>query len=90
MRSPGCWFFPTQPVPVFSLRVDEQAIPTFYGNEIRHVNGVKYGFNVVKAAWLAWAQDLGVLYQRTIDLTQPWELANDQPKLTYISPNTLA
>jgi glycosyltransferase involved in cell wall biosynthesis len=72
------------------LRVNEQPIPTYYGDEIRHVNGLKYAFNVTKATWLAWAQDLGILYQRKFDLTPPCELANYQPKLTYVSPHTLA
>jgi 2-polyprenyl-3-methyl-5-hydroxy-6-metoxy-1,4-benzoquinol methylase len=54
------------------------------------VNGIKYGFNVVKAAVLARAQDLGVLYQRKFDLTPPSEFSNYQAKLNYLSPHTLA
>lgn len=72
------------------LRVKELPIPTYYGDEIRHVNGVKYAFNVAKAALLAWAQHLGVLYQRKFDLTPPSEFSNYQPKLSYVSPHTLA
>jgi len=54
------------------LRIKEQPIPTYYGDEIRRVNGVQYAFHVVKTTWLAWAQDLGILYQRKFDLTPPW------------------
>ena len=31
------------------IRITELPIPTFYGNEISHVNALKYGFNVIKA-----------------------------------------
>jgi glycosyltransferase involved in cell wall biosynthesis len=72
------------------FRVKELPIPTYYGDEICHVNGLKYAFNVVKAAMLARAQDLGVLYQRKFDLTPPSEFSNYQPKLNYLSPHTLA
>jgi glycosyltransferase involved in cell wall biosynthesis len=73
-----------------NLRVKELPIPTYYGDEICHVNGMKYAFNVVKAAMIARAQDLGVLYQRKFDLTPPSEFSNYQPKLNYLSPHTLA
>jgi len=72
------------------FRVRELPIPTYYGDEICHVNGLKYAFDVVKASLLSRAQDLGVLYQRKFDLTPPSEFSNYQPKLTYRSPHTMA
>ena len=72
------------------LRVKELPIPTYYGEEICHVNGIKYAFDVLKAVLLARAQDLGVLYQRKFDLASPSEFPNYQAKLNYLSPHTLA
>lgn len=71
------------------FRIRELPIPTYYGDEIRRVNGVQYGFNAIKSALLACAQDLGILYQRKFDLLPPSEFSNYQPKLTYPSPHTL-
>ena len=39
-------------------RIKEISIPTFYGDEICHVNGIKYAFNVVTMTLLAKFQDL--------------------------------
>ena len=72
------------------LRIRELPIPTYYGDEICHVNGMKYAFNVLKAVLLARAQDLGVLYQRKFDFASPSDSSNYQPKLNYRSPHTLA
>lgn len=72
------------------MRITELPIPTYYGDEICHVNGIKYGFNVVKSALLSCAQDLGILYQRNFDVTPPSELSRCRPKLDFTSPHTLA
>ncbi len=72
------------------LRIKELPIPTYYGDEIRHVNGLRYSFNVARSTLLAWAQDLGVLYQKKFDVAPPSEFSNYQPKLNYTSPHTLA
>jgi glycosyltransferase involved in cell wall biosynthesis len=72
------------------LRIRELPIPTYYGDEICHVNGLKYAWDVVKASLLARAQDLGVFYERKFDVR-----ADDghnplyQPKFDYESPHTL-
>ena len=72
------------------LRVKELPIPTYYGDEICHVNGIKYAWNVVKATVFSLALDLGILYERKFDVAASDE-GNPlyQPKLTFESPHTL-
>ena len=73
------------------LRIRELPIPTYYGDEICHVNGLKYAFNVMKATILARAQDLGIFYEHKYDVLAPSE-ANPlyQPKFAFESPHKLA
>ena len=73
-------------------RITELPIPTYYGDEICHVNGLKYALNVIKATLLARAQDLGIFYQRNFDVRPRCEEQSSlyQPKLGYESPHTLA
>ncbi|HMA80501.1 MAG TPA: glycosyltransferase family 2 protein, partial [Candidatus Binatia bacterium] len=42
------------------MRLRELPIPTYYGDEICHVNGLKYAWNVVKATLKSRAHDFGV------------------------------
>jgi glycosyltransferase involved in cell wall biosynthesis len=72
------------------LRVREIPIPTYYGDEICHVNGLKYAFDVIKATLLSRAQDLSLLYQRKFDVIPPTDHSNYQPKMGYESPHTMA
>jgi glycosyltransferase involved in cell wall biosynthesis len=69
--------------------IAEIPIPTYYGEEICYVNGVKYAFNVVRAAIAARLQTMGLLYDRKFDCA-PTALSPYQPKLSYRSPHTLA
>tara|TARA_B100001013_G_C24609919_1_gene442715 strand:- start:25 stop:444 length:420 start_codon:yes stop_codon:yes gene_type:complete len=39
-------------------KIKEVSIPTFYGNEICHVNGMKYAFNVLRVSLLASLQEM--------------------------------
>lgn len=73
------------------LRIREVPIPTYYGDEICHVNGLKYAWNVIKASLLARAQDLGIFYERKFDV-QPGTEHNPlyQSKFDFESPHTLA
>lgn len=48
-------------------RIKELPIPTFYGDEICHVNGLKYAWDVVKATALAQVQRFQVLYDPKYD-----------------------
>jgi SAM-dependent methyltransferase len=71
------------------LRMREIAIPKYYGDEICHVNGLKYAFDVIKTTLLSRAQDLSLLYQRKFDVIPPRDHANYQPKMGYDSPRTM-
>ena len=49
------------------LKIKELPIPTYYGDEICHVNGIPYAWNVVKAVLKARAQEWGIFYDRKFD-----------------------
>ena len=70
------------------LRVIEIPIPVYYGDEICHVNGIAYAFNVVRTTLASRVHDLGVLYQRKYDLREPSEIYD--LKLGYRSSHTMA
>lgn len=72
-------------------RIEEVPIPTYYGDEISHVNGCKYAFNVCLATITACAQNLHLLYDRKYDCA-PAAAASSHyaPKLGFRSPHSLA
>jgi glycosyltransferase involved in cell wall biosynthesis len=70
-------------------RITEVPIPTYYGDEICHVNGLKYAVNVVRAVFRAWLQDKSLLYDRRFDCA-PLEYSPYSPKFTYASPHKYA
>jgi glycosyltransferase involved in cell wall biosynthesis len=70
------------------LRIRELPIPTYYGDEICHVNGLKYALDVVRVTALSRAQDLGILYERKYDLAPSGQ--QYLPKWGYESPHELA
>lgn len=73
----------------FTIR--ELPIPTFYGDEICHVNGLKYAAAVVRASLVALAQEYGILYERKYDCALPaGTVPGNEPKLGYTSPHTMA
>jgi glycosyltransferase involved in cell wall biosynthesis len=73
------------------LRIVELPIPTYYGDEICHVNGVKYAFDVAKAAVKARAQEMGLLYDLRFDCIKDMGgNAQYRLKLDYESPHSLA
>lgn len=49
------------------MRIKELPIPTFYGDEICHVNGMKYAWDVFKATFIAKVQPLHILYEPKFD-----------------------
>ena len=70
--------------------IKELPIPTYYGDEICHVNGLKYAWNVVKAVLKARMQELSLFYDRRFDCA-PAEAASPYTlKLDYPSPHTMA
>ena len=71
------------------LAIVEIPIPTYYGDEICYVNGMKYAFNVVAAAIKARLQHMGLFYDRKFDCA-PGDFSPYTPKLNYTSPHSLA
>jgi glycosyltransferase involved in cell wall biosynthesis len=74
------------------LRIVERPIPTYYGDEICHVNGIKYAFDVVMSVLKARAQHLGLLFDRRYDIAKEGDAANGQYRLKigYDSPHSYA
>ncbi len=74
---------------IAKLRIVELPIPTYYGDEICHVNGLKYALDVLIAAVKARLQVAGVLFERKFDCADPNSLPYE-PKLNYASPHSIA
>jgi glycosyltransferase involved in cell wall biosynthesis len=70
------------------LRIVEIPIPTFYGDEICHVNGVKYAWDIFRTMLRAKCHEKNLLYDRKFDVGQV-ELTYDL-KLGFASSHTLA
>jgi glycosyltransferase involved in cell wall biosynthesis len=75
---------------ISGLRIVEKPIPTYYGDEICHVNGLKYAWNVASAVTKARLQELGVFYDRRFDCAAGAANSHYQPKLGYLSPHSMA
>jgi glycosyltransferase involved in cell wall biosynthesis len=72
-------------------RIRELPIPTYYGDEISHVNGLKYAWQIVVESLRARAQQWSLFYDRKFDLAPPaGENAHYRPKLAFESTHTLA
>jgi glycosyltransferase involved in cell wall biosynthesis len=70
--------------------IRELSIPTYYGDEICHVNGMKYAWDVVMTVLRYRAQGLGIFYDRRFDVsTSQNQLANYQLKIEGVSPHTI-
>jgi glycosyltransferase involved in cell wall biosynthesis len=63
-------------------------IPVYYGDEICHVNGIAYAWNVIRTTVSSRVHDLGILYQRKYDLRSPAEIYG--LKLGYRSSHSMA
>lgn len=73
------------------LRIKEQPIPTYYGDEICHVDGLKYAWDVFLATLRARAQELSLFYDRKFDCASTDDgNTHYLPKLEFESPHTLA
>ena len=73
------------------LRIRERPIPTYYGDEICHVNGLKYAAAVTRAVLLARSQRMGLFYDRRFDCqSASADTSQYEPKLEYLSPHTAA
>ncbi|MDQ2868068.1 MAG: glycosyltransferase [Verrucomicrobiota bacterium] len=71
-----------------NLRILELPIPTYYGDEICHVNGMKYALNVARTMFRAQFHRANLLFDRKFDL-QPAE-ENYDLKLGFPSSHTAA
>jgi glycosyltransferase involved in cell wall biosynthesis len=70
-------------------RIKEIPIPTFYGNEISRVNGIKYAIKIIRACLMSRAIRLGIYYHPKFDYET--ELSKRyQPKFGYPSSHQLA
>ena len=70
------------------LRIAELPIPTYYGDEICHVNGLKYAWDVFKTMLKARFHEMNLLFDRKFDVLPPAE--NYDLKLGYASSHTAA
>ncbi len=70
------------------LRIKEIPIPTFYGDEICHVNGVQYAWDIFLTMLRAKFHEMNLLYDRKFDVGQV-ELTYDL-KLGFPSSHTAA
>ncbi|MDA0657134.1 MAG: glycosyltransferase family 2 protein, partial [Proteobacteria bacterium] len=76
---------------IAKLRIKELEIPTYYGDEICHVDGLKYAWDVTLTVLKARAQELSILYDRRFDCQSVGESTEHyQPKLGFESPHSLA
>jgi 2-polyprenyl-3-methyl-5-hydroxy-6-metoxy-1,4-benzoquinol methylase len=76
---------------VAGLRIKELPIPTYYGDEICHVNGLKYAADVMKSVLVARCQRMGFFYDRRFDCAPAAaDNAHYQAKLGFPSPHTAA
>ncbi len=71
------------------LRIQELPIPTYYGDEICRVNGMKYAKDVMWATLQNAAHRSGLLYQRRFD-TSPQDNSHYDLKLGYASSHSWA
>ncbi|MBI5120484.1 MAG: glycosyltransferase [Rhodospirillales bacterium] len=73
------------------LRIQEFPIPTRYGEEVSHVNGFKYAFDIMKQAALGQLQRLNLVYQRKFDVAPKGrETLYHVGKMTFTEAHRLA
>jgi glycosyltransferase involved in cell wall biosynthesis len=72
------------------LAILELPIPTYYGDEICRVNGLKYAWNVALSVIRARAQQFDLLYDRRFDCAPKGKREKYLPKFGYESPHSIA
>jgi glycosyltransferase involved in cell wall biosynthesis len=70
------------------LRIVELAIPTFYGDEVCHVNGMRYAWDVFKSTVKARLCGIHLFYDRKFDVDP--ESVSHSDKLAFPSSQTFA
>lgn len=71
-------------------RINELPIPTYYGEELCHVNGLKYAWNVTGTTLRARIQELSLLYDRKFDTSPAASNTQYESRLDFDSPHTFA
>lgn len=71
-------------------RILELPIPTYYGDEISRVNGLRYAADVMRVTLQNVAHRLGLLYQRRFDPARAPHNAHYEMKLGYASSHQYA
>jgi len=73
------------------LRIKELPIPTYYGDEICHVDGLKYAWDVTATTLKAKSQSYGLFYDRKFDcVPASANMARYASKLDFHSPQSEA
>jgi glycosyltransferase involved in cell wall biosynthesis len=73
------------------MRIRELPIPTYYGNEICHVNGIKYAWDVAKTTLKSRAHGWSIFYDSKFDCEPEHDTnAHYELKIGYDSPHTAA
>jgi len=76
---------------IAGMRVRELPIPTYYGDEICHVNGIQYAWNVIKATLKSRIHEWSIFYDSKFDCAPGRETnAHYELKIGYDSPHTAA
>jgi glycosyltransferase involved in cell wall biosynthesis len=72
-------------------RIVEVPIPTFYGDEVCHVNGMRYALDVARASTVAALMRYGLVYRRNFDVQslRP-DNKHYEPKLDFVSTHSQA
>ena len=69
-------------------RIKEIPIPTYYGDEICRVEGLKYAFHVIKASLQARFQKINLFYDRRFDCAPPEDGQRYPSKLDFESTHS--
>jgi glycosyltransferase involved in cell wall biosynthesis/2-polyprenyl-3-methyl-5-hydroxy-6-metoxy-1,4-benzoquinol methylase len=73
---------------IAAKRIKELPIPTYYGDEICRVEGLKYAFYVVKVSLQAWFQKINLFYDRRFDCAPPQDGRRYPSKLDFASTHS--
>ncbi len=70
--------------------IKEVPIPTFYGDEICRVNGLKYAWDIILATFVSRLQEKCICYRRQFDLTEMDTNIHYKPKFGFPSSHQIA
>ncbi len=69
-------------------KITEMSIPTYYGEEISYVNGIKYAFEIIIETFKAKIQKYNIFYEKKYDISDEKNLY--LPKVSFKSPHSEA